>query len=188
MQSAPGIEQEPRGHSAAKTVRSEPNPAWWRFSLREFLLAVTAVAALIALAVKSFPSSPSPFVRQYNPEAEFRKLCMERGVKLGSSGSGSSSSMGPGVARRRWHMASHQDQVPLGELMAAYSDRVEKSLQSQGCQITGRGWSGRNKRDLSGFNFSYRSGSQQGEFVVESMDLPDGQFRWYAFCFETTRR
>jgi hypothetical protein len=72
--------------------------------------------------------------------------------------------------------------------MAAYSDRVEKSLQSQCCQITGRGWSGRSKRDLSGFHFSYRSGSQQGEFVVDSMDLPDGQFRWYAFCFETTRR
>jgi hypothetical protein len=159
-------------------------PPWWRFSLREFLLAVTAIAALIALAVKLLPSSPS----QFDPEVEFKKLCAERGINVAFSGSGSSTSLGPGQARRRWDFESHQDRVPLGQLVAAFRDRVEEVMRKHGCRIHGQGSSGPTDQDLSSFDFSYRSGSQEGELVVESIELPRGEFHLYVFCLEFTSR
>jgi hypothetical protein len=172
-------------------VRSANPRPWWRFSLREFLLAVTAVGALVALAVQSWPSSPSAFVRRFDPQAEFKAICAKRGIKFGSSGSGSGSSSGGGYTSKRWHFASHQDQAVLGSLAADFADRVEAILVSQKCQITGRSktWIGsQNQRNLAGFGYSYRSGSQQGDLVVEFIELSDGQFRWYAFCVEFTKR
>jgi hypothetical protein len=183
----------PAGNSTqvGTPIRSGSTRAWWRFSLREFLLAVTAVGALVALAVQSWPSPPSGFIRQFDPQAEFKAVGVKRGVKFGSSSSGASSSSGGGHTSKRWHFASHQDQVPLGSLAADFAARIEANLAAQNCRITGRSksWTGRQQAgNLSGFGYSYRSGSQHGELVVEFVDLPDGQFRWYAFCLEFTKR
>jgi len=179
------------GAQVGAPVRSGSPRAWWRFSLREFLLAVTAVGVLVALAVQSWPSSPSAFVRRFDPQAEFKAVSGKRGIKFGSVGAGSGSSSGGGYTSKRWHFASHQDQVVLGSLAADFADRVEAILVDQGCQINGRSktWIGsQNQRNLAGFGYSYRSGSQRGDLVVEFIDLPNGQFRWYAFCVEFTER
>jgi hypothetical protein len=161
----------------------------WRFSLRELLLAMTAVGALVALAVKSYPSSPTPFFHQFNPEVELRAVFQELGVKLGSGGGGSGGSWGGGSGRKRWDFASHQTDRPLGQIGYEYSKRVEAALQRHGCKVTGRHWDGDIRlRSLTGFAFSYRRGATQGEFVAEFMDLPDGHFRVHTFCVEITRR
>jgi hypothetical protein len=155
---------------------------WWRFSLREFLLAVTAAAALIALAVKSFPSGPSSFVRQYDALQDFKQLCKEEGAKLKIAGGGSSSSMGPGTSTRSWHWYFRETSLPLRQLVSAYQARVERTLAAHGCRIDGRGGTG------GGFSYSYRSGSRKGDIVVEFVNLPDGRFQMFVFCVEFTRR
>jgi hypothetical protein len=155
---------------------------WWRFNLREFLLAVTAVAALIALAVKSWPSSPSSFSRQYEALKDFDSLCKQEGVQLGTWGGGSSQSWRSGSSTRRWHFSSRQTTKPLSQLVAAYRQRVEATLIEHGCRVGGR------SRSNDGFAFSYRSGGRQGEFIAEFIELPDGHFRMHAMCIEFTKR
>ena len=177
----------PPGRQASRSAAK--SPIWWRFSLRELLLAMTAAGALLALAVKSAPAPPTPFFQQFDALAEINAILKELKITIGSSGGGSSSSFGGGSTVRRWDFSSHQADRPLGEIAAAFADRVEAQLVHRRCTITGRGTVGdRKKKQLSGFSYSYEYGARRGDFIAEFVDLPNGDFRVYAFCVEFTRR
>jgi hypothetical protein len=150
---------------------------------------MTAAGALIALAVKSAPAPATPFFQQFDALAELQTLFKEMKITIGSSGSGSSTTSGGGSEERRWDFSSHQVDRPLGEIAAAFADRVEAQLIRKGCTITGWGTAGdRKKKQLRYFSYTYRYGAKQGSLAAEFVELPNGQFRVYAFCVEFTRR
>jgi hypothetical protein len=158
----------------------------WHFSLRELMLLVTAAAAVLALAVKSYPSPPTPFFNQFDAQRELQDLFRELGIKTGSSSGSGGGFHGGGERRREWSFASHQTQHPLGEVGYQFAERVEAALQRAGCNIGARRKHGVNK-SLKAFGYSYRRGATSSEFA-EVVDLGDGNFHIHAFCFEFTKR
>jgi hypothetical protein len=154
----------------------------WRFSLRELLLAMTAVAALLALAVKSYPSPPTTFFRQFDSQASLQTLCNDLGIDMPSVRMSAGSSLGPGGGRRHWHVWSCQKQHPFAEISLEFAKRVKAEIVRHGCKITG------SSLGSTSFGYSYQRGGTKGEFVADFVDLHDGNFALHAFCFEVTKR
>lgn len=147
--------------------------------------------ALIALAVKSLPTSATPFFLKFNADAEFRVILQDLGINLASSSGSGSSGSRPGTRQKRWQFASRQVTRPLGEIAAAYQARIETALNLHDCRIQGRGqhFSGNvNNKYLTAFNYSYRRGTTWGELAVEFADLSDGNFRVFVICNEFSHR
>src|SRR5262245_23375953 len=130
---------------AAEKYRSS-----WNFSLRELMLLVTAVAALLALAVKSYPSPRTRFYYEFDAQAELQKLLRESGIQTGSSSGGGGGSSSSWEGRKHWSFASHQTKIPLGEIGHQYAERVEVALKRAGCTLQGSSRSGSN-RSLAAF-------------------------------------
>ena len=151
------------------------------------MLLVTAVAALLALAVKSYPSPPTPFFAQFNAQRELQTVFQELGIKTGfSSGGGGSSSEG-GDRRKQWDFASHQLQYPLDEVGQKFAARVESALERSDCVLQGKRKQQTNHGPRA-FGYSYKRGATSGEFFAELVDLGEGNFHIHAFCFEFTKR
>jgi len=175
--------------SRLATIGRMSQANFWRFSLRELLLAMTAAGALIALAVKSYPSQLTPFFHQFDARDELNGLFADLGVKVGSSASGSRGSWSGGEGRKSWDFGSHQNQYPLGQIGFEYKKRVEARLRACGCMIKGsRRFGGRTEDSLSAFGYSDQRGATSGEFFAEFVDLANGNFRVDAFCIEFTKR
>jgi hypothetical protein len=177
--------------SAESLATSRPPPVrhWWQFTLREILLAMTAAGALVALAVKSYPSPPTPFFGEFDAQTQLKQVMANLSIKPRSSGGGTSSSWDGGSGHKRWHFCSGRGDRQLGAVGFVFAQRVESELARHDCQIHGRSWSGNPKQQsLNSFGYSYRRGATQGEFAAEFVDLGNGFFKMHAFCYEFTNR
>jgi hypothetical protein len=162
----------------------------WNFSLRELMLLVTAVAALLALAVKSYPSRPTEFFSHFNCLSEFHNLLMDEfhiyhGADMADEGR---DSWAHGKGRRRWSYASHQTKVPLSEIAGKFANRVETALNNAGCSILHRPGHITIGQGLTAFGYSYKRGATSGEFFCEFVDQGEGNYHVDAFCHEFTKR
>ena len=161
----------------------------WNFSLRELVLLVTAAAALLALAVKSYPSRTTDFFNQFNVPSELNNLLMdELHIYHGASMADEGGSWSHGAGRKRWSYASHQTKVPLSEIAGKFADRVESALDKAGCSILHRPRHITVGQGLSAFGYSYKRGATSGEFFCEFVDQGEGNYHVHAFCHEFTKR
>src|SRR5206468_3903910 len=143
-------------------------------------LGTTAIAALVALAVKNFPSAPTPFFHQFDAAAELQSSLNDPSIRVRDGGG--SISFDPGSGRRQWDVSWHQNQRLSTEISDKYASRVEAALSRQGCKITGR------RSHPTGFGYAYERGATSGEFFAEFVELGGGDIQLQAFCLECTRR
>ena len=155
---------------------SNPRPrrSAFRFTLREILIGTVAIAALLALAVKSYkdvrPFKPTSFYEQFdvnNVKKTLAAICKKSEIPFRAPGSRSSSGMSGSVADRQATISISTPNVKPGSIVTELHRKVEGLLKEHKCQIEGYGYSGRLKdNSLSGFSFQYRRDTTVGHVFV----------------------
>lgn len=157
-----------------------PQPARFRFSIRELLLAMVAVSAVVALFVKNRPYSPTEFIQQFDERAIVQAICKDKNIKCDIGGSSSSEGAIPGGSHRTASLYFRQPPPIEFEsiVMPAMLARVESLLEDLGCEIDGRSKGGTTDfKQLQEFGFRYRQGNVRGVLRVYAIPYPENQVR-----------
>lgn len=135
-----------------------------QFSVREVLLAIVAIAAILALIVSHLPYSPSAFITNLNEEAILEKVCSDLKIPLVSEGNGGGHSRDTDSIQRESLLTFTDPDVIefYSSIMPALHDHIEKLLLDQGASIHERSLVGR----LKSFGFGYQLGNSHGEIRV----------------------
>lgn len=159
-----------------------PPRRWFRFSLRELLIATVAIAAVAALFVKNRPYQPTPFLQNFDARALLTTLGKENGLAVEPIAYAGGNSLGPGRQTLEQELVYHRVTAEelRGSVMPAFRARVEKLLGSSGCEIEGRGASGKLEdasqrwSKVREFSFDYRYGETRGVFRAYVFESPTG--------------
>jgi len=150
-----------------------------RFSLREMLLAMTAAAALLALAMQSGAwLGPTPFFDRFNPFQDVRLALADEGVELGEIQGDRGSESSGRVSRQIFSFRVHSQAVEPGRAMELFRQRVEQDLKASGATITGQRYIGRPDTDnLERFCYLYEDNWRRGEVIAYLIPGEAGEFK-----------
>ena len=155
---------------------------WFQFSIRELLIAMVAVAAVVALFVNNRPYGQTAFMDSFNPRAELQAICQAKGVSFNSPGAseGSGSIAGGGYQSQASFSLSSPSVDDLEiQVMPEWYSRIDARLRELRCDVVGESRGGemipgtRDFKRVSEFSFRYRQGKTMG--VLRVYVLPDKQ-------------
>src|SRR5688572_6126018 len=115
----------------------------WQFSLRERLLAMTALAAVSVLVIQNSQSGnarqQSAFAASFDPQALFQETMTELGVKRAFPDRGSAESHGPrgGISETIFSAEFKATGVGKGQLANVLFPKISKQLESSDAQLVG---------------------------------------------------
>jgi hypothetical protein len=137
------------------------------FSLREMILATTAVAGLAAAFYTHRAFGPTAFVLSYDPRKALNPLVKrEHPVELSYSSGGGT--LTHGNASEAEYELVYAVTKPDGQtLLDALKADVRKAFDGAGCEITGR-----SEGELC-FGFYYQKGATMGFMKAYALDLSD---------------
>jgi hypothetical protein len=141
------------------------------FSLREMILATTAVAGLIAAFYVNINKGfePSPFILQFRPldglAAQAEKA---NGHGISYNTVGGSASYDERTAINESTFELREPQPPVAELLLTLESRVKKALAAKGYEILGT-MRGKGKT----FSFAYKYGKSLGYVSARSFESAD---------------
>jgi hypothetical protein len=151
----------------------------WRFSMREMLLAMTALAAILALAIQSRSwFGPTPFFDRFSPFQVARLALADEGVKVDTiSGDRGTETVGR-VSRLIFAFTIDAGEVSPERAMNAFRARVEQEIQDSGGSITGQRYIGPSADDgLQRFCFLYEDHWREGEIIAYLVPGKPGEFK-----------
>jgi len=159
---------------------SPPARRRFQFSLRELLIATVAIAAVAALFVKNRPYQPTPFLQNFDGRALLTALGKENGLAAEPISYAGGNSLGPGRQTLEQEFVYHRvtAQQLREKVMPAFRARVEMLLDKSGCEIEGRGASGKLEdasqrwAKVREFSFDYRYGETRGVFRAYVFESP----------------
>lgn len=161
-----------------------------RFTLREMLLAMTAIAAVLALVVQTWNGRrETPLFRSLALDTLAQTAMQEAGCPMGSRSSGSGGSRGGKVARRHFQFAAHAKDVPATTIMAHLQKLVKAEIDRHGAKVTGTSTSGYDTNTgVREFGYAYELNGRNGELnVTITSDAPE-TFAFSGTLFEFTAR
>jgi|GEM_PF-6966982 len=165
------------------TQAAPPRTSRWRFSLRELLLLMTALAAILALAIQNWPESNKRWESAFARNIDLMRLSQETITELGAkraypNNGGGSSSQGPsdGVSQMTFRAEFEATGVGKRQFADELFQKIDKQLKSSGAQLVGPGMRGTGTLEES-LTLAYRSGNIRGAFhlAVEKRE-PDSLF------------
>lgn len=160
---------------------------WARFSLREILIAVVAICALLALYMSRTGSVPTPFLASLDVDVLLEAIYADEGLGFFAySGSGGSGASRDHASRESVITVKPQSAAEFqSRAMPEFLERVESELRSSGCRITGRGKSGsEGYAELHSFAFRYARGRVRGVFRAHSVPRDEGRIELLVFVDE----
>ena len=158
---------------------------WWQFSLRELLILMVAVAAVVALFVQNRPRRPTSFYDNFNPQAELESIGSSQSLPVDISGSSQNSGGGPNSAQLEasFYLRSPSLDELQSKIMTEWRSRIFAKLQQQGCDPVGNSQSGKRDRgseefdSLSSFGLRYRKGATRGILRIYALRQSESQSR-----------
>lgn len=150
-----------------------------RFSLREILLAMTAVAALLALAMESGSwFGPTPFFEQFNPFRDVRLAYADEGLELGVIQGDRGAEREGRVSRQVFSFCVQSDALEPSHAMQLFRKRIEQDLKASGAKITGERYTGRPGAErLERFCYFYEDHWRRGEIIAYLIPSNAGEFK-----------
>ena len=135
-----------------------PNPyeqksSFWRFSVREILLATTAIAAIIALLISNRPRQTSVIGQQFDPATILTQILKDENLQGRTLQSGSGSSLSEEELSKDFQIDLRDVSATdtKTKVMLAFREDVRELIEQSGYEINGRSSSGsRDKRRDSG--------------------------------------
>jgi hypothetical protein len=143
-----------------------------RFSLRETMLVILAVAALIALAVRALPFQPTDFFQSLNQDEVLDLAASRAGLPRPRSASHSEYSLAVDRAVREldYRFDSSPEVDRAERLIYELQGVIRRQLEAAGCRIEGTGQTGNPEGQLlREFEYSYRHQRTRGEIRVYSV-------------------
>jgi hypothetical protein len=140
------------------------------FSLREMILATTAVAGLAAAFYANTNKGfhPSPFILQFRPLDGLAALAEKaNGPGISYSTTGGNASYDERMAVTQAEFSLKEPFPPVDELLDALQGRVKKALEDDDYQVTGTMESG------STFSFHYKYKETQGYVLAHAYESDD---------------
>ena len=175
----------PNGHGSGFGVQIlvEANPSkktWWRFSLREILLATAAVATFVALFQQHFEGQPTKFVRTLDVIKLIKQVGKQQQLTLGQlrGKGGQSRSFSDHAAvlvanRSFYYLADPNDLYT--KIMPALRAEILDRLAEEGCAQDGEGTTGRKQMtELTRWEVSYKRGRLRGKFRAYTSFTKEG--------------
>ena len=159
----------------------------FNFTLRELLLAMVAVGALLALAVKSYERA-QPFVTtgfyQLLDGAKSQTIVAASGQRLGvnvkSLGAGASESSGGKSASRELRLTIRAPLEYPGLLLGELQRESQQMLEQDECSVLSSGGASEGtKRNITQFSFDYEKGATRGHVFVHR--VPTSEDSWQLF-------
>lgn len=154
----------------------------FNFTLRESLLAMVAIGALLALAVNSYEKS-QPFV----PTALFESLDTAKAksivaaiarqleVEINQVGAGAGESTGGNSANREIRLNVGMPSDAYSEVVGGLRTEIEKMLADDGCTIVSSGGASEGKREnVTQFSFDYEKDNTRGHLFVHRVPTSSG--------------
>jgi hypothetical protein len=146
------------------------------FSLREMILATTAVAGLAAAFYANIDKDfePSPFILQFRPlEGMAAQAEKANGPGISYSTTGGGASYDERTAITQAEFSLNEPKPPVNELLRDLQIRVKKALSANGYEMIGMG------RSTSTFSFNYRYGRTLGFVLARAYESPDRREIFY---------
>jgi hypothetical protein len=146
------------------------------FSLREMILATTAIAGLVAAFYSNIDKDfeASPFILQFRPldglVAQAEKA-NGRGISYSSTGGGASFDERTAINQAEFSL--YEPQPPVSELLDTVKSRVKTELAAKGYQMIGSMATG----NTFSFNYEYRD--TLGYVLAHSYESVDGREIFY---------
>ena len=149
-----------------------------QFSLREIMIAMVAISAVVALIVNNRPFRVSPFHASVDVDQLLSASARSLGSELRAGEETAGASASPDGRHEDHQIVFHSPSVKQrGKFMAELMLVVESSLSENGCIIHGRARSGDfDSNNLNEFRITYRCGKTRGSFYAYSH--PAGDHSW----------
>ena len=139
------------------------------------MLAITALAAIIALVISNSPRQTSVLAQQFKPTAILTQILKDENLKgtviMTSGGGDSSSSAYSRNFLVTFDSVSNAD--VRAKVMQAFSDHIRKSIEDQGYKVGPSNFSGTSKaedfktwRSLNKFIYNYKGPKIRGRVRV----------------------
>lgn len=157
-----------------------PQSNRFRFSIRELLIAMVAVSAVVALFMKNRPYSPTQFIQQFDGRVMVQAICKDKKISCDIGGSSSGAGAIPGGSHRTASLYFGQPPPQEFEsvVMPALLARIEGLLEESGCKIDDRSKGGTtNYEKLQQFGFRYHQGNVRGVLRIYAIPYPEDQVR-----------
>lgn len=149
---------------------------FWQFSVREMLLILTAIAAILAVFVNNRPYSPTAFITTFDEQALLTKVCADLGLPIEFGGTS------PGIFRPTTNYGEWESSLLVNlpdittfraRVMPEFRNRVESILKKAGASIEGHSVGG----NVQEFDYRYRIGRIRGRFRLYSLQYSENQLR-----------
>ncbi|MEO1498520.1 MAG: hypothetical protein AAFV43_15355 [Planctomycetota bacterium] len=161
---------------------------WLRFSMRESLLLITTLCALLALYASQRRSIPTRFLSQLDEQADLAATCRDEGLVFNapSSGVGAGTMSRTQANRRsRFNVTSPSPSEFQRRVMPKFRDKIAALIEQSGGAITSRGLGGDdNFAVLHDFTLGYQFGSTRGIFRAYSVEGTDDRTKLLIFVDE----
>ncbi|WP_425396243.1 hypothetical protein [Aeoliella sp.] len=161
----------------------EPKTHRWlpRFTIRELLLAMVAVGAVVALFAQRQPFGRHKMLQSLDPYSTVVKICSDVGVKVQNTSSQQASGV---VFGGGYCVESDSEYSELGyadattKVMPKLLGHIRDAIESDDGEIVGSGISGSTDESVvSRFSLQYRRGQIRGVARAYAFELPEGGTR-----------
>ena len=167
---------------SVETSTTKQTTSKWQFSLRETILATTAIAAIFALVLLNPARRTSEMSRQFNPAEMVTQILKDKNVpgmaykSRGRGGSSSSALSKDAVVKFNGVSDSNVKDVVMPVLM----DQIKVWIDDEGYELVAEGTSGKRMKDtdewewVSDFTFGYQDRRIRGRVRVMTSYSKDG--------------
>lgn len=163
------------------TDTDTPRRSRFRFSLREAMIAIVAICAVVALFMKSRPHSPTDFLLTIDERTLITQSCRAANLALqfgGTSVGVRGASNGGSSRESSLMLQSPPIEAFEAQVMPELQKRTEQLLRKAGCEIMDHAQGGTKEFErLQQFSFRYRQGVTRGVVRVFSFEYPSGEVR-----------
>ena len=166
---------------------NNPIPVRLRFSLREILLAMVAICALVALYVGPVRSIPTPFLSGLDVDGALEAIYRDEELGFPAKSVGTSEGFSDLYAQQfsSLTLESPTQLEVRARILPRLHDEIETDLNAAGCEIIGRGKIiVNNREELQGFTFRYSHGDTRGVFRAHTVPIEDDRTRLLIFVDE----
>ena len=151
----------------------EQKSGFWQFSLREIVLATTAIAAIIAVLISNRPRQTSVIGQQFAPATILTQILKDENLQGRTFESSSGSSSSPVELSKDFQIDLRDVSATDAKtkVMLAFREDVRELIEQNGYEIVGRsrGGSRDNKNQwtaLNSFSFRYKGQRIRGHVRV----------------------
>ena len=163
-----------------------PTKNSFSLSIREILLAITAIAAVLAAVYNNLPHQPTKFNDGFSIEDAIESVAKDMNLPFEQSmGSGSSGGGTEGIHEDKEFLISSPGESNRNEVMTRLMEHIQSVASESGCQMSTVGTSGGGgERSINSFTLMYNQGRSFGVVRAHSFPAENGEWRLIFFRFE----